>query len=94
MINLIVKFTTKPESRDAFTAALIADRNGAHQEAKCIEFKVYTDKKNPNIIFAYERWESQEALDSHAEQAYTKNVSEVAETSLKSAPEFFSLEEA
>jgi quinol monooxygenase YgiN len=93
MLNQIVKFNVKPEFVERFNEALIADKKGADQEAGFHEMRIFADKKDPSIIFAYERLEDQAALDQHSAQDYTKTVMELAQTALVQPPEFFSLGE-
>jgi len=92
MINQLVKFTVKPEHNKIFKAALVEDVRGADQEKGNMEMKMFVDNNNPNIFFAYERWENQEALHFHMKQLYTKKVMEIVEMALITKPEIINLD--
>ena len=93
MINLLVKFTVKPEHNEIFKNALMEDIRGAKTEAGNAEIKMFVENNNPNVFFAYERWENQEALDNHMEQTYAKQIMKVAGSALAAKPEFINLGE-
>ena len=86
MITQIVKFDIQLEKVEAFKAALIADKLGAKNENGCLELRLFQDKQQPNIIFAYERFKNNEALTHHASQPYTAVVFDLLETSAQATP--------
>ncbi|XQW84966.1 putative quinol monooxygenase [Thalassotalea piscium] len=86
MITQIVKFDIALNKVEEFKAALLADQAGANNEKGCLELRLFQDKNQPNIIFAYERFENDEALKYHASQPYTGLVFELLETAAQAAP--------
>ena len=93
MLNQIVRFTVKPEQTEAFKAALIADKRGAQTEAGCVEMRFFSQNDQPNVIFAYERFVNQAALEHHATQPYVTEVFKLAKTALANAPQTLKLGE-
>ena len=93
MISQIVKFNVKPDHSQAFKYALLEEKKVTEQEAGYVEIRLFTDTKNPNIFFAHERWEDQEAVDNHREQPYPKKICSMVNTMLKSPVEVFNLGE-
>jgi quinol monooxygenase YgiN len=93
MINQIVKFDVKPEFITEFKAALIADKKGAEQEIGSLELSLFQDNKQPNLFFAYERWQDQAAIDAHMAEPYTAKVLELAEAASQSPVEVMNLGE-
>jgi len=91
MINQIVQFNVKLEYHDSFKAALIDDKKNAEQEAGYVEIRLFEDKKQPNLIFSYERWRDQDALDYHREHPYTVKICQLVDTSLASQVEILNL---
>lgn len=86
MITQIVKFDIKPEQIETFKAALVVDKQGAENEKGCLELRLFQDKNQAGVFFAYERFQDQAALDYHAEQSYVKNVLGMLESASKAAP--------
>lgn len=93
MLNQIVKFTVKPDQADTFKAALLANKHSAMQEPGFHEMRLFADKKDPNIIFVYERLQDKAALVHHMVQPATKAMMELAPSALAAAPEVLSLGE-
>lgn len=92
MIHQIVKFNVKPDHANAFKAELIEDKNFAQKAFGCVEIRIFVDNKNPNIFFAYERWEDQDSLDNHREKS-PKKICELVNTVLQSPVEVLNLGE-
>ena len=93
MINQIVKFNIKPEHYEGFKAALIEDKKNAEQEAGYVEIRLFADKDQPNLIFCYERWKDQDALDYHREHPYTVKICRLVDTALQSPVKILNLGE-
>lgn len=93
MITQIVKFNVKPEHYDSFKAALIEDKQNAEQEEGFVEMRLFTDLRKPNIIFSYERWKDQDALDYHREHPYTVKICQLLDTALRLPLEILNLTE-
>jgi quinol monooxygenase YgiN len=86
MITQIVKFDIQLDKVETFKSALIADKLGAKNENGCLELRFFQDKKQPNIIFAYERFKDVAALKHHISQPYTVAVLNLLEVSAQSEP--------
>ncbi len=66
MISIIVSIKIKPGYRDAFVESLLDDAKGSvGNEPGCFRFDVLQDDDNPNLIYLYEVYENQAALDKH-----------------------------
>lgn len=82
LVTMLVTFQTKPEAKEAFKKALLADLEGAKKEPGNISMVLLEDKKDPNTLFFFERWKDRRALELHFEQDYTKAVFSLIEKSL------------
>jgi quinol monooxygenase YgiN len=92
-ITMLVTFNVKPEQREVFKKALIADRNGAMSEKGNISMHLYEHKDRPNTFYFFERWENQQALDEHFTEKYTKDVLALNKTALASPMEILYLDD-
>lgn len=90
-ITMLVTFHVKPEQREVFKKALIADREGAVSEKGNISMALYEHKDRPNTFYFFERWEDQKALDKHFKKQYTKDVLELNKTALTAPMEILYL---
>lgn len=86
MVTQIVKFDVKLEKVSAFKAELLNNQDKGSYEKGCLEMRLFQDKKQPNIIFAYERFKDVTALKHHVSQPYTVAVLKLLETSAQSEP--------
>lgn len=93
MINLIIKFTVKPAHTEAFKNVLLENKKGSEQEAGFRGMNLFVDNKNPNIIFAYDSWKDEAALESHKQTVHAQNMMQLAEIALESLPEIMMLGE-
>lgn len=55
--------------------------------------RLFEDKNQPNLIFCYERWKDQDALDYHREHPYTVKICQLVDTALASPVEILNLGE-
>ena len=66
MINVVAKFTVKPESIEDFKAnvreLLVATKK---YDAGCIKYDLYTVAEKPEEFVFVEEWADQAALDGH-----------------------------
>jgi quinol monooxygenase YgiN len=64
---LIVAGTIKldPKQRPSLDAAFDRMRGATLQEAGCLEYQAYADRKDPGTVLIFEKWESEEALRAH-----------------------------
>lgn len=87
MINLIVKFTTTPEGKEAFLEALLENRKGSQQEAGFVSMKLFEDTQDSNVIIAYDVWKDEAAVESHKDTVHALSMMKVAESTLACPPE-------
>ncbi len=94
MITMFVMISSFPEHLDEFKFFLDDDIVGGLQEAGNISFLGFQDDTNPERLYLYERWENQEALNTHFELEFTTNVFAFARGGAEKAPpEFLYLED-
>lgn len=93
MLTLIVKFDVKPEQLETFKQVLNDNKLGSQNEPGMLEMRFFEGKDSPTTIFAYERWASAEAHQTHANQPYAKALFELAETALASPLEVLNLKD-
>ena len=78
MIKVEVKYILKPDQRDAFLGAIIAqgiDRASKNENGNiCYDFEVPNEK---DVLYLHELWANQNALSSHAEQEHYKALAEL-----------------
>ncbi|OWW25936.1 antibiotic biosynthesis monooxygenase [Zobellia sp. OII3] len=91
MKSTIVKFTAKPEYREAFSTTLKEVQAATRKEAGNKEISVFVSKADANVFFVYERWANKAAITSHDNEPHTKKLMQVGQTALKSAPDFYFL---
>ncbi|MDO6548807.1 putative quinol monooxygenase [Pseudoalteromonas carrageenovora] len=92
MITQIVKFNIKEQNIEQFKALLEDDKQGAKAETGLLEMRLYQDKNESGVFFAYERFEDQNAVDYHGAQGYTHALLQVLPEISQSAPEVMLLE--
>lgn len=85
-MNLLVKFTVKPEFTEVFTQASIKSLRASLKEAGNVEMKLYSDDKKPNELYVYSRWKDADAYELHKEFSYSHEIKELAGKALASAP--------
>ncbi|WP_166425360.1 antibiotic biosynthesis monooxygenase [Paraglaciecola sp. 20A4] len=91
MLTQIVKFDVKPKYVETFKQALKLNQLGASNEAGLIEIRLFQGKQAVTKFFAYERWESAEALAEHGLQPYTKEVFSLGDKALNAPVEVMKL---
>lgn len=91
MKSTIVKFKTKPESRTEFENVLKSAQKETRKEAGNLEIRLFVSKSDPNTFFVYERWIDKSAIDSHDNEEHTKQLMNVGENALETAPDFYFL---
>lgn len=93
MITQVVKFYIKTEHSQDFKEALIQDKKKAVQAKGYVEMRFFEDNKNPNLVFAYERWKDQEAVDNYRERPDDNKICSLVNTVLQSPVEVLNLGE-
>ncbi|HEX5267960.1 MAG TPA: putative quinol monooxygenase [Acidimicrobiales bacterium] len=58
-------FEVDPVDRDAFIAARHDSMRASRSEPGCLEYTIAPDPIDPGRIILFERWDNQEALDTH-----------------------------
>lgn len=71
-IIVLGELTVKPEFLEEVIAISRENINASLQEPGCETFIMTSKKAEPNILVFFEIWSSQEALQMHIEQTYTK----------------------
>ena len=72
---LYAKITPNPEHYDSAKAAILSILDDTRKENGCIQFDIHTDN-DASVLFLYEQWVNEAALQNHYEQSYTKSVFE------------------
>lgn len=81
-VALIVNFKVKPGQIHLFKMQWQKSVYWSRPEPGCITFSI-NQLKNDSLSFVlYEEWESQQALDLHFEQSYTKELFQVFDRTL------------
>ena len=62
---IIAKITAKPGKRDELIAGLQAALDNAEAEPGTLVYVLHTDNGDPDTVWFYERYDSQEGLDAH-----------------------------
>jgi quinol monooxygenase YgiN len=72
MIAVTAQATIRPEARDEALrqAAIVAA--ASQNESGCLSYRICADVEDPNAFFAFEEWESDDALNAHFAQEHTK----------------------
>jgi quinol monooxygenase YgiN len=71
----------RPEKRDEAIQAAIQVAIGTQGEEGCIAYRFYTPVDDPNALFVFEQWTTEEALQAHLKAAHTQEF-------LQQLPEF------
>jgi quinol monooxygenase YgiN len=74
MIKIIAVNHIKPENAktaEGLFREIIAE---TRKEEGCVEYRVFTDPRNPEIYTFIEEWASQEALDRHIASPHFKRI--------------------
>lgn len=75
MLKIVAKQFVKPDQIDSYIelmGELVAKTR--QLDVGCIEYGLFQDLKNPQILTIIEEWESQDALDKHMEAAHFKEI--------------------
>ncbi len=66
MFAVIVKIQIKPEHREEFIEAMLADARGSvENEPDCLQFNIVQDAEDPNRLWLYEVYRDAEAFERH-----------------------------
>ncbi len=65
MLLVAGAITIDPTKRAQADAAFETMREATLREPGCIEYQAYADRSNPGIVFMFEKWKDQAALDAH-----------------------------
>ncbi|TKG93976.1 antibiotic biosynthesis monooxygenase [Puteibacter caeruleilacunae] len=72
MIIVTVKSAPIEGRKEDFLKEFNAITETVRQENGCIEYEIYQKDEQSNILFIFEKWESQEALDAHLATPHMK----------------------
>jgi quinol monooxygenase YgiN len=92
-IIVLAELTVKPEFLEEVIAISRKNINSSLQEPGCETFIMTVKKAEPNTLVFFEIWSSQEALQLHVEEAYTKQFFAEIPERLVTAPVLQFLEE-
>ena len=66
MLAIWVKVRVKPEGRQRFLEAIEVDALGSERdEPGCVRFNVLQDETDPNVLYFFEVYRDQAALEAH-----------------------------
>jgi quinol monooxygenase YgiN len=65
MIVIAGHVAVRPERRNDAVSAALAMAEATRRENGCISYRFSSDLADPNTIFIFEEWESEEALERH-----------------------------
>jgi len=71
---LLAKLTSKPGERDAITGVLQKLVDGAEDEPGTLVYILHHDAADENVVWFYERYDSQESFDAHGKSDVMKAV--------------------
>jgi len=74
MIRIIARFHVKPGHRGELFAGLADNIPRTRAEEGCVEFEVYVDAADDEVVWLVEAWGSEAALGWHYEQPYAKAI--------------------
>lgn len=69
-VCLAVRWTIKDGEMEAVLAALRPLTEASRQEAGCLMYQPHRDPGDPNVIFLYEQYRDQAALQAHGESEH------------------------
>jgi quinol monooxygenase YgiN len=68
----------KPDHREEAKQLAQWMAGETHKEAGCLAYQFYTDLADPNTLFIFEEWESEEALQKHFQTEHMKQFQQQA----------------
>jgi len=86
MIVIAVTIPVKPEAREEARKLFTVLEEATRKEAGCLTYTFYADRNDPNTLFLFEEWESEEALANHYQTEHMKHFTPQAPTILAGAP--------
>jgi len=86
-VAAIAKLTAKPGERDQLAKALQGALDNAETEAGTLIYALHTDGKDADVLWMYELYESQAALDAHMNGEVFKGLGPVIGPFLGGRPE-------
>ena len=72
MLVVVGTMPVKPEKREEALKVTTQMAVASRAESGCTSYRFYTSIEQPNIFFAFEEWESPEALALHFQTAHMK----------------------
>ena len=77
MLIILAKGIVRPDKRDEFIAAALAQIVETRKEEGCIAYDFYESQTAPNTFVFNERWKSREAIDAHFQTEHIKKFMSV-----------------
>ncbi len=72
MLVIVGKMPVKPDREAEVLAVTTRMATASRAEVGCISYRFYSSLEEPNTIFAFEEWESEEALTFHFQTEHMK----------------------
>ena len=92
IVKVVVKSIIKEGCIEDYKKVVFELIEETRKENGLISYELYQDNENPNIMAIIEKWESQQALDVHAQtQHYKRLVPQLAELKVEGDINFYSL---
>ncbi|GAB3800681.1 hypothetical protein GCM10028819_26460 [Spirosoma humi] len=82
-VAAITQITPKPGAEKEIENAVRFIQEAVSKEPGCLIFSLATEKGNPNTFVLFELFKSQEALDTHRQQAHTVQFGKMLEGKTK-----------
>lgn len=93
MYTQVIKFHVRPDALADFKSAMLKDKAGTMTDPGVVEMKFFAQNDDPNILFAYERFRDEAAMQAHTAKPYVQELIAMLETSLSQPPELLKLNE-
>ena len=86
-VHVVARFIAKSGKEEALKGVLNALIAPTRRELGCYQYDLLTNQKDPREFCFVERWESDKALDQHAETAHFKTAMSGAESLVEEPPD-------
>ena len=92
MFVRIVKMSFRPEKIDEFLTNFEGVKDKVRNSEGCRLLELYRDKHNPNILFTYSYWETEQHLENYRNSALFKGVWSQTKALFNDKPQAWSLD--
>jgi quinol monooxygenase YgiN len=84
--DMVIFFDVKPEAINQFESVFLEAIHNSRQEEGVLSYQLHRILGNPNQYVLYERWESQQALQTHIEQEHLQSLFGMFQEALVESP--------